>query len=78
MDVLKKLNIAQANYEKAMDEAKNKLIDKIDFNFSIQWQPSDGWTIVDDNSDVAPICHVLSVIKRKGRLCYDDFRDGTI
>lgn len=61
-----------------MDEAKNKLVDKVDFNFSVQWQPSDGWTIVDDNADVVPMCHVLSVIKIKGRLSYDDFRDGAI
>lgn len=78
MDVLKKLNIAQAKYEKAMGEAKNSIADKVDFNFSVQWQPSDGWTIVDDNAYVATISHVLSVIKIKGRLSYDDFRDGAI
>lgn len=78
MDVLKKLNIAQVKYEKAMGEARNSIADKVDFNFSVQWQPSDGWTIVHDNADVAPMEYVLSVIKRKGRLSYKDFRDGTI
>ena len=42
MDVLKKLNIAQVKYEKAMGEARNSIADKVDFNFSVQWQPSDG------------------------------------
>ena len=78
MEVLKKLNLAQAKYEKAMGEARNSIADKVDFNFSVQWQPSDGWTIVDDNSNVAPMEYVLSVIKRKGRLSYEDFKDGAI
>ena len=78
MDVLKKLNIAQVKYEMAMGEARKSIADKVDFDFSVQWQPSDGWTIVTDNSDVAPMEYVISVIKRKGRLSYDDFLDGTI
>ena len=78
INTLKKLKIAQVKYEQAIDDARNKISDKVDFNFSVQWQPSDGWTIVDDNSNVAPMEYVLNVIKSKGRLSYNDFLDGTI
>ena len=78
MKLLKKLNKVQSKYEQAMTDAKAEIEDKVDFGFSIQWQPSDGWTICADDSSVVPLDAVLKTIKDKGRMSVDDMKELSI
>jgi hypothetical protein len=71
---LKKLIEAQSKYESAIGNAESDFQDKIDFDYSFQWQPSDGWTIVDGKSNVAPLDSALNIIKQKGKLSHEDFK----
>lgn len=77
--ILDRLKDAQSTYQAHVHVAETLLEPKIQFGFSLQWQPSDGWTVVHEkNVHVVPIEYALDVIKKKGVLSMDDFLDGTI
>ena len=73
------LNKAESKYRNAVGEIEKQLIGKIKFEFSIQYQPSDGFCILDINHNfLAPIDDCLSIIKDKGILTYEDFKQWCI
>lgn len=68
-----KLNKIQSKYESAVDGIAKIIENNTMFCFSLQWQLSDGWTIVSDDAKVAPVDECLKLIQEKGQLSYDDF-----
>ncbi len=68
------LNKAESKYNDAIGEIEKQLDDKIKFEFSIIYQSSDGFCILDNNLGfLAPINDCLDIIKSKGILTYEDF-----
>jgi len=69
------LNNIQSKYEKdiASIESEIEAFDYIKFDFHLQWQPSDGWTVTDGEINVAAIDDCLNIIKKKGELTFKDF-----
>ena len=78
MSLLRTLQVAQSKYNATVGKIEQRLKDKIDFDFSVQWQPSDGWTIVSESSDVAPFEYCMKVIESKGVLSEAEFKKGCI
>ena len=44
--ILKKLKKAQSKYEGVISSIEQEIADKVEFDFSIFWQPSDGFVII--------------------------------
>lgn len=77
--LLRKLMIAQRKYDSAIGNVEAILADKIEFDFSIIWQPSDGFVILDvDGHHNAPLARCLDVILLKGKLSLSDYMRETI
>lgn len=75
--ILNQLSKAQSNYKAAINKAEAEIEDKIDFDFYIMYQPSDGFVVVSDDTN-APLADCLLIIKEKGRLSYEDYRANRI
>ncbi len=73
--IINKLINAQSKYNSVIGAVEQEISDKVEFDFSIFWQPSDGFVIVDDGMGNAPISKCLEIINKRGRLTKDDF-DG--
>lgn len=78
-NIIEKLNKAQIKYELLKSDIEKYLSDKILFDFFLEWQPSDGWTIVaTEHANVAPLKSCLQVIEKEKYLNYDQFCKLTI
>lgn len=73
--ILKDLNKAQLEYMSIVGEIEGSLIDKINFDFTILYQDSDGWCVLNTyTADLAPISSCLKIIENKGVLSVEDFK----
>lgn len=68
-----KLINAKLKYDSEVCNFENKLSSKIDFEFSIFWQPSDGFVILDLFTHNAYLFECLKTIKEFGKLSHDDY-----
>ena len=75
---LKKLQNAQSKYEGVIGSVEDEISDKVEFDFSIFWQPSDGFVMVAFDRYNAPLWKVLKIIKTKGKLTEEDYMGETI
>lgn len=76
---LKKLEKASKVEEERRIELEMMLRDKIEFDFSIQFQRSDGYLIQEnDRSEVAGIASCLKTIQEEGSLTLDSFQQLVI
>jgi len=79
MNIQKDLSKAHREYTTAIDKAKRMLSPKIKFPFFIEYQPSDGFVILNEESTrLAPLGYCTLIIESKGELTYEDFLNGTI
>jgi hypothetical protein len=71
---IKKLHKLYGDYLTQIGVIESKLSDKIDFEFSLDYMPGDGFLILDVESDtkVAPLEDCLKIIKKKGILTSKD------
>ena len=76
--LINKLNNAQGKYEGVIGDVEAEIVDKVEFDFSISWQPSDGFVMIAFDSYNAGLSEVLKVIKEKGKLTEDDYKRHTI
>lgn len=76
--LVKKLMTAQSKYDGAIGSVEKEIFDKVEFDFSIFWQPSDGFVMCDNDIGNAPISECINVINKKGRLTYEDFKSECI
>ena len=77
--ILKKLNTAQVKYQDIIDSVEGELKNKIEFEFSVFYQSSDGWVILGiEGARNAPFEDCLLVIKEKGCLSLKDYLNITI
>lgn len=76
--LLKKLLIAQSKYEGAIGNVESSISDKVEFDFSIFWQPSDGFVMLAFDRYNAPLDNLLRIIQQKGRLTEEDYMSETI
>lgn len=75
---LKKLLTAQIRYEGVIGSVEQEIADKVGFDFSIFWQPSDGFVMLAFDRYNAPLWRILKIIKDKGFLNEEDYMDVTI
>jgi len=91
---LKKLMNAQSKYDSVIGNVESELSNKVGFEFSIFWQPSDGFVMLafdSKNAALAPILDmlafdsknaalapILDIIKKKGFLNEDDYLKHSI
>ena len=75
---LKKLQKEQSKYEGAIGSVEAEISDKVEFDFSIFWQPSDGFVMLAFDRYNAPLWRLLQIIKTKGKLTEEDYMDETI
>lgn len=76
--LVKKLKTAQGKYEGVIGSVEKEIADNVKFDFSIFWQPSDGFVMCDNEMGNAPIDECIEVINKKGCLTYEDFRSECI
>lgn len=76
--LLKKLLIAQSKYEGVIGNVEYSISDKVEFDFSIFWQPSDGFVMLAFDRYNAPLDKLLRIIQQKGRLTEEDYMSETI
>ena len=77
--LLKKLKTAQNNYDGVIGSVEREIFDRVEFDFSIFWQPSDGFVMCDNEmGNNAPISECIKVINKKGCLTYEDFKSECI
>jgi hypothetical protein len=70
-----KMNRAHSNYLSKLGAVESMLSDKIDFDFSIDYIPGDGFVVLDyDASNVASLSTCIEIIKKKGILTKDDHK----
>lgn len=71
---LAKVCRAKQKHDDAVGELERYLADKIEFDFAVDYQPSDGHMILDlENAmRIAPAAECLSVIYRKGSLSREE------
>ena len=69
---------AQNKYQSAIGSVEAEISDKVEFEFSIFWQPSDGFVMGDNEMGNAPISECIKVINKKGCLTHEDFRSECI
>jgi len=75
----KALHKAHGKYQSAIGDLENKLSDYIDFDFSIFYQPSDGFVIVKiDTAHNARLDSCISEIESKGKLTVYDYLNLSI
>ena len=73
--IMNKLSKAQSKYQSAVGDIEVELIDKILFDFTVIYQDSDGWCILNAyTADLAPVQSCLNIIKNKGFLSVEDFK----
>ena len=75
---LKELLNAQSKYEGVIGSVAEEISDKVEFDFSIFWQPSDGFVMLAFDRYNAPLSRLLQIIKIKGKLTEEDYMDETI
>lgn len=72
--VINKLNSALGKYNSAIGSIEADLCGKIDFEFAIIYQPSDGFVLLDTaNANNAPLSTCLKIIEEKGHLSHEDY-----
>ncbi|SFU77250.1 hypothetical protein SAMN05216480_12333 [Pustulibacterium marinum] len=76
---VKKLHAARAKYLSVVSDLEAEIIDKVAFEFSIEYQPSDGFIILHlEDLKNASLESCLEVIYEKGVLTYGDYLRLTI
>lgn len=75
---LKEMEAAFLNYNNALNYLAALLVTKVDFEFTIQDQPADGFVIVDRDTNNAPLDICLEIIRKKGKLSVEDYLDNRI
>lgn len=79
MKTYAKLIRAHNNLEFLIDKLQKEIEDKVEFEFGIEYQASDGYCIINvGNADLAYLKTCLSIIEKKGFLSLDDFNDNGI
>ena len=75
----KAIQKALGKYDDAVGDLEYKLSEYIDFDFSVMYQPSDGFVIVKiDTAHNAPLSKCISVIESKGKLTVEDYLNLSI
>ena len=70
---LNKLNKGLKSFNLAKGYVESSIYNKVDFNFSIDHNPADGWIMIDDFSNNASLEPLLNIIKDKGFLSEEDY-----
>jgi hypothetical protein len=71
---LKKLEVIKQKYDLEIKSIENKLKPFVDFDFFIMYQPSDGFVVVHEEiAHNAPLGSCVDIIKRNGKLGYEDY-----
>jgi hypothetical protein len=71
--LINKLAKAKGQYDAAIGELEASVKDKIGFDFSIDYQPSDGFVVLNyETSSLAPLDFCIDKINKKGFLSEDD------
>lgn len=71
---MKRLSTADEKYRAAIERVEAEIKDSVEFEFFIQWQPSDGFVMVHhDGAYNAPLRECLFVIKEAGCLSEVDY-----
>lgn len=74
-----KLKKTYSDYQSQCRKFQNELSDKIEFDFYVDYQPSDGFVIGhSEECHNAPVFSCLNIIEKKGVLTYDDYKDVLI
>ncbi|HZI25659.1 MAG TPA: hypothetical protein VFD46_11300 [Chryseolinea sp.] len=77
--ILAKINRTKQKYDEQVAELETYLRDVVDFEFKIDYQPSDGHMLCNhedgEEMHIAPLVDCLSVIYSKGKLSYKDHRN---
>lgn len=73
-NLLKILQAAQGKYDGAIGGVEQKLFDKIEFEFAIFYQPSDGFVVLHCGSAKnAPLDLCIKEIEENGVLTYEKY-----
>lgn len=75
---MNKLWNAQRKYDAEVRDVEKFIADKVEFDFYILYQESDGWVMLALDARNAPMDTVLDVIKQKGVLTKEDYLNCTI
>jgi hypothetical protein len=73
---MNKIHKAKNRYDGAITELEETIKPFANFDFTIFYQPSDGFVILpDDTDDNMPVSFAIEAINRDGKLTYDYDRD---
>ena len=76
---ISKLINAKSKYDSELGDVESQLSKFIDFDFSVFYQPSDGFVILAvETCQNAPLSVCIEIINEKGRLTYSDYSGLTI
>ncbi len=76
--IMKKLKNAESRYSSVVGSVEAEIADKVDFDFNILYQESDGFVMLAFDARNAPIDNLLKIIKEKGKLTKDDYFSNLI
>ncbi len=76
---ISKLINAKSKYDSELGEVERQLSKYIDFDFSVFYQPSDGFVLLAvESCQNAPLSVCIGIINEKGKLTYSDYSSVTI
>jgi hypothetical protein len=79
MKTFEKLIFVKSKLDSIIRTLESEIDGKVEFRFGIEYQPSDGWCLLNqDNADLSPLKICLLIIEEKGYLTLDDFNNNGI
>ena len=73
IDELRALEKLQNEFQAQVESLAASISDKVEFEFTIFYQPGDGFVIEDDKMGDSPLDGCLEIIGEKGVLTHEDF-----
>lgn len=75
--IMSRIHAAHSKYQGVIGESEAIISQHSDFDASIEYQPSDGFVLVDERANNAPLSSCIEVILNKGMLTHTDYLNET-
>ena len=77
---INRVHAAKLKLDKAIEDLEESLKDKIDFDFFIQHQPSDGYCLAtnEDTNGLMRLATMHYLIEKNGKITLKDFKQNSL
>lgn len=76
--IFKKIEDSHSKYQGEIGRMEAALQDLADFEVAVEYQPSDGFVVGDEHSNLAGLDKCIEIIRNTGKLSHEDYLEHTI